>query len=139
MVRARVIALRSHLERDHLPIVQNREVYERPIVRQDCIDGCNAARPCPWVSCRYNLYLDSLASGGVKVNFPKREPEDMPCSCVLDAAEQGEKTLAETGDLMNLTRERCRQIVERALAKLAKTDRKLALELKRLLPIEGRR
>jgi len=47
----------------------------------------------------------------VKLNFPNLEPEDLEHSCSLDIVEKGEHTLEEVGDLMNLTRERIRQLV----------------------------
>jgi hypothetical protein len=90
----------------------------RPVTRADC-EGI--ARPCPWVSCRYNLYLDVADNGSVKINFPGREPGDMPAtgSCVLDVADrvaQGDTvSLEEVGKLMNLGIERVRQISSLAL------------------------
>jgi DNA-directed RNA polymerase sigma subunit (sigma70/sigma32) len=41
-------------------------------------------------------------------------------TCALDAAEEGFKTLQEVGQIMNLTRERVRQIQEHAMLKLQK-------------------
>jgi transcriptional regulator len=43
--------------------------------------------------------------------------------CVLDIADQGELTLEEIGKLTGVTRERVRQIEEKALRKLARRDR----------------
>ena len=93
--------------RDHL----------RPKTRADCIDG---PRPCPWVSCKFHLYLDvSPKSGAVKLNFPDLEPHEMHDTCVLDVADRGGAPLEAVGQVMNLTRERIRQVEVRALAKLA--------------------
>ncbi len=82
---------------------------ERPKTRGDCLGG---ARPCPWVGCRYNLFLDRGTAGGVKFNFPDLEPEevDPARSCALDVADQGGGTLEDVALTMNLTRERVRQI-----------------------------
>lgn len=90
--------------------------YDRPKTRAECEGGC---RPCPFVSCKYHLYLDvNPKTGSVKLNFPDLEVEDMPETCVLDIADKGGLTLEETGDVLNLTRERIRQMELVAIAKL---------------------
>lgn len=86
-----------------------------PPTRGHCAEG---SRPCPRVSCRHNLYLDVEARGGIKVTFPDLEPEELTESCALDVADQGGITLEEVGALLNLTRERVRQLEVRALAKV---------------------
>jgi hypothetical protein len=92
--------------------------HERPRTRADCVDGL---RPCPYVSCRYHLYLDvSSKTGALKLNFPDREVEDMSTSCALDVADAGDITLEVMSGLMNLTREGARQIENSALIKLRK-------------------
>lgn len=88
---------------------------QRPRTRADCIDG---PRPCPWVGCRHHLYLEVTEKGGIKYNFPNLEPEDLPVSCSLDVAERGRHILEIVGTVLNLTRERCRQIEAVALRKL---------------------
>lgn len=89
--------------------------FERPMTRADCVDG---PRPCPLVSCKYNLYLDVNKSGALKFNFPDVEVEDMRESCVLDVADRGGITLEDVGQIMNLTRERIRQVELRAIDKV---------------------
>jgi DNA-directed RNA polymerase sigma subunit (sigma70/sigma32) len=42
----------------------------------------------------------------------------LPESCALDIADRGGITLEEVGEIMNLTRERIRQLETRGLAKL---------------------
>lgn len=86
-----------------------------PPTRGHCAEG---SRPCPRVSCRHNLFLDVEARGGIKVTFPDLEPEELTESCALDVADQGGITLEEVGALLNLTRERVRQLEVRALAKV---------------------
>jgi hypothetical protein len=69
------------------------------------------ARPCPWVSCKHHLYLDVNAeTGSIKFNFPDLEPWELQHTCSLDVAERGGATLEEVGEIMNLTRERIRQV-----------------------------
>ena len=87
-----------------------------PLTRAECEDG---PRPCPYVSCHHHLYLDvNPETGSIKLNFPDREPDEMVESCALDVAERGGITLEEVGAIVNLTRERVRQLEVRATAKL---------------------
>lgn len=88
----------------------------------DPAEAVRRSRPCVFVGCVASTYLDvNEESGSIKYNFPGREPEDMPpdASCVLDLVERGGLTLEETGDALNVTRERVRQIETRALRQLA--------------------
>lgn len=89
----------------------------RPRRRADCAGG---PRPCPWVGCRYHLALEAgtAKKGSLRFTWPDRELEGMPATCALDVAELGSKTLEQVGALLNLTRERVRQIEDRAIAKL---------------------
>lgn len=95
----------------------------RPQTRGDCANGC---RPCPYVGCRWNLYLDVTYAGAIKLNFPDLEPGEMGESCALDVAEQGPQTLERVGELMNFTRERVRQVEELVKAQLRPIARELA-------------
>lgn len=91
----------------------------RPATRAECLPGGrNAQRPCPYVSCAHHLALDvSPRSGAIKHNFPHLEVWEMPETCALDVADRGGATLEEVGALMNLTRERIRQLETRGIAK----------------------
>lgn len=85
----------------------------RPLKRGECRGG---ERPCPWVSCKHHLYLDvNPVTGSIKFNFPSLEPHELAESCSLDVAERGGHTLDEVGLLMNVTRERIRQVETTAL------------------------
>ncbi len=76
-------------------------------------------RPCPFVSCQHHLYLDvSARTGAIKLNFPDLEVWEMTETCALDVADRGGTTLEEVGAIMNLTRERIRQVEVKGLAKL---------------------
>ena len=88
----------------------------RPKTRADCAEG---ERPCPYVSCKYNLYVDvNPRTGSVKMNFPDKELWEMENTCALDVADRAGITLEEVGVIMNLTRERVRQLEMRGLTKL---------------------
>lgn len=90
--------------------------YEKPKTRGECADG---ERPCPFVSCKHHLYLDvNPNTGSVKLNFPDLEVWELPESCALDIADRGGLTLEEVGEIVNLTRERVRQVEMRGLMKL---------------------
>lgn len=87
-----------------------------PVLREACLTG---VRPCVYVSCPNNLYLDvNENNGSITYNFPGLEPGQMKVSCVLDVAREGGITLEETGSNLNLTRERIRQIESSAMKKL---------------------
>jgi Sigma-70, region 4 len=88
----------------------------RPMRRADCV---GSPRPCVFVSCKYNLYLDvNPETGSIKLNFPDKEIWELEYTCALDVAEKGGITLEEVGDIMNLTRERIRQVETRGLDKV---------------------
>ena len=94
----------------------------RPTTRKDCE---NAQRPCPWVMCKHHLYLDVGDGGSIKFNFPDLEPGEMKVTCSLDVANRGGATLGEVGDIMNLSRERIRQIEVKIIEKLREKIDKL--------------
>ncbi len=88
----------------------------RPTKRAECMEEM---RPCPWVACKHHLYLDiNPETGSIKINFPDLEPWELKNTCALDVAERGGITLEEVGEIMNLTRERIRQVEVRGLLKL---------------------
>ncbi len=89
---------------------------ERPQIRKECM---GSSRPCPWVSCKHHLFLDvNPVTGSIKLNFPHLNVWDMTHTCSLDVADRGGTTLEEVGKILNLTRERIRQVEVRGLAKL---------------------
>ena len=88
----------------------------RPRSRADCANG---PRPCMFISCKHHLYLDiNPSTGSIKLNFPEREVWELTETCALDIADRGGITLEEVGEVMNLTRERIRQLETRGLKKL---------------------
>lgn len=87
----------------------------RPKTRGECVDG---PRPCPFVSCRHHMYLEvNPETGSIQFNRPQFQPWELEHSCSLDIAAT-EHTLEEVGELLQVTRERARQIEVRALLKL---------------------
>jgi hypothetical protein len=89
---------------------------DRPRTRGDC-EGM--PRPCPFVSCKHHLYLDvNPEIGSIKLNFPDLEVWEMRETCALDVADRGGITLEDAGEILNLTRERIRQVEVRGLLKL---------------------
>lgn len=126
-VRARTISIKrlSKRELERGRQLYPEEAYARPVTRADCIEGgAFAARPCPFVSCKYHLYLDvSESTGAIKINWPAIETDELPVSCALDVADLQGATLEQVGAITNLTRERVRQMETKGLAKLkALTD-----------------
>lgn len=119
-VRARTISVKRMTKRElelGRLLYPDAEDVERPLARADCVEG---ARPCPFVSCTHHLYLDvSARTGAIKVNFPDLDVWEMTETCALDVADRGGTTLEEVGAIMNLTRERIRQVEVKGLAKLA--------------------
>lgn len=118
LVRGRSISVRS-LTKIELAVgaaqYPERD-YWRPVTRGDCE---RFSRPCPFVACKFNLYLTvSPDTGSIKFNFPDIEPDEMGESCVLDVADSGGETLERVGEHMNIVRERVRQIENDALSRL---------------------
>ncbi len=89
---------------------------QRPRERAECATG---PRPCMFISCKHHLYLDvNPSTGSIKLNFPDKEVWELQNTCALDVADRGGITLEEVGAIMNLTRERIRQVETRGLLKL---------------------
>jgi predicted DNA-binding protein (UPF0251 family) len=119
-VRALTIYAARYPKRD---LERDKALYpeadvDRPRTRQDCAGG---PRPCPFVSCRYHLYLEVSEAGNIKLNFPDLEVWELEHSCALDVSEAEDLEVEELGKILNVTRERVRQIVHRSLAKISDT------------------
>jgi DNA-directed RNA polymerase sigma subunit (sigma70/sigma32) len=54
----------------------------------------------------------------LNVAFRNKEVLELDETCALDIAEDGPHTLEEIGDLINVSRERVRQIIEMALRRI---------------------
>jgi hypothetical protein len=104
-----------HGRQIQLPLLVDDPPPERPRNRRDCRYG---VRPCPWVGCRFALYLDVLPSGRIKLAFPLLEPGELRETCALDVADRGPAPVSEIGALVGVTPERIRQIEGAARARL---------------------
>lgn len=94
-----------------LPVVREPEHW-RPATRAECID---LPRPCPYVGCRYHLAIEVTARGDIA---HIGDPAEMAETCALDIADRGGITLEEVGEIYDVTRERVRQIEEKAVRKI---------------------
>ena len=125
--RSKTIATKK-LSRDELAIAEELRNFEidRPVPRSKCVTG---PRPCPYVACKHHLYLDvNPETGSIKLNFPDLEVWELEDTCALDVADRGGITLEEVGEILNLTRERIRQVEVRGLEKLRETADGLGLK-----------
>jgi len=115
----RITKLELAAGRDELKRLGADEPYDRPKTRGDC---ARVPRPCPYIACKYSLYLDTSDTGSIILNFPHLDPGEMPAeqSCALDLADRGAMTLEDIAVVTNLTRERIRQIELRALVRRAR-------------------
>lgn len=105
--------------------------YDEPIPRTygECQERAlgTATNPCWYLRCKHNLLLDiDPRSGSYKITWPDLtdghygdEYHALPeHTCALHEAAHGGLTLDEVGVMMNLTRERVRQIETKALYRL---------------------
>ncbi|MCA9540712.1 MAG: DNA-binding protein [Myxococcales bacterium] len=125
--RSRTIATKR-LSKEELALAEELRTVDvdRPKARSECVTG---VRPCPYVSCKHHLYLDvNPETGSIKLNFPDLEVWEMIETCALDVADRGGITLEEVGEILNLTRERIRQVEVKGLQKLRETAADLGLQ-----------
>lgn len=114
------VGSRQHLQLAMLPVDAgdgDEDLPSRPRCRAEC---ANVPRPCVFVSCEQNLYLEVTDNGGIRLTWPGLEPSDVApeASCALDVAErEGELSNEDVAKALNLTRERVRQIIEVAMRK----------------------
>jgi len=117
--------LRQNNEPEMAALIEMVE-HVRPNNRKQCASG---HRPCMFVACKHHLYLDvNQETGSIKYNFPEKEVWEMKETCALDVADKGGITLEEVGEILNLTRERIRQVEVKGLTKLRHYSRKNSLK-----------
>jgi len=93
------------------PTPETVDDHDRPRTRAECRGGI---RPCPYVGCKWNLYLDVKRNGSIQLNFADLEPDQMGESCCLDVADRGGASVIEVGRVINVTRHRIMQIEREA-------------------------
>ncbi len=113
------------------PVYTGEYPDERPQTRGRCLE---MPRPCPFVSCSYHLAPDLLrhvlrdrtwrdgwrpmaAAEVVSEEEAAEAVVAMPASCLLDLADRDGMTLEQVGLVLEVTRERARQIEAAALRK----------------------
>ncbi len=103
---------------------------QRPRTRQDCLPGgCNAERPCPFVACRNNLYIDAgISATSFQLNMPDIEPHEMTHSCALDIADAGGMTARDIAAIWRVSHQRIFQIEVSAMRKAARHLREIAAD-----------
>ena len=113
--------LRNNPSKARLRLIQSNPTPPndgRPKTRGEC---AGVERPCPWISCSQNLYLDvHPKTGSIKFTHPELEPGELRESCALDVSERGESSCEEVAVLLSVSRERVRQIEEGAIRKMAR-------------------
>lgn len=101
-----------------IPVREHRIGQGRPRTWGGCVErGLGTEHPCPFVSCKHHLAVDVNHLGNIKTTWPG-EDLDAHETCSLAVAERGGTTLDGVAGVMNMTRERARQIEGLALAKL---------------------
>jgi len=94
----------------------------RPRTLAECPIG-----PCPFVGCRYHLYLEvNEETGALKLIFPHLEVWELPETCAIRAADRGALSLDEVGRLTNRSQQGVVKIERPALAKVADRSADLA-------------
>lgn len=94
----------------------------RPRRRGECVE---VTRPCPYVACRYNLFLDVVDHAtpqqrSQRVLLHGQDPlkADPAASCALDVAERGPQSATDIATLLHVTTARVSQIIDRANRRL---------------------
>ena len=81
--------------------------------RSQCVNGM---RPCPWISCRYHLMVDIVR---YEVKVYADDLHDLEETCTLDlVTKTGGMSLDSIASYFCVSRERVRQIVDKALRKV---------------------
>jgi hypothetical protein len=114
----------------------------RPATRGDCAASRGVGPdgdplPCPWVSCRHHLAVEVTRAGTLQVIAPwsaddpmELDLDAMAATCALDVADVADESglgQEQVGVLLNLTRERVRQIETSGLARAEALAKRLGL------------
>jgi hypothetical protein len=117
----RIEMLRTRLE--YAPELAAAE-RDRPRTRAECE---RVPRPCPYVSCRWNLYLDVDEAGRIVIPDADTPIEERRYSCALDVIEDNPDgvELTELAAITGFTREQLARIEEHGRARIG-ADEQLA-------------
>lgn len=93
----------------------------RPLTRAACE---SVQRPCPFVSCKWNTYLDVEEDGSVIINWGGCAPDEVPAdrSCVLDIADAGGISDEEAMTVLGLPLRDANAVFESGLRRLRHYD-----------------
>ena len=107
----------GHVTRRHLRLVRTEGLPRSlPATRGEC---AGHEGPCAYVSCRHHLALDATYAGAVVLRWNPEEEPDRP-TCALDVVDAtGGLGFDEIGKILGCTRERVRQIHDKAIGKIA--------------------
>lgn len=94
------------------------------IIRPKTYDDCLAVgwgtkeNPCPFFSCKNNLFLDVNDDGEIKFIHKKKDFDQIPETCLNRAIENGPLDFKQISELIGVVRERARQIKNEAKEKI---------------------
>lgn len=115
---------RIEMLRTRLEYASELEAVERvrPRTRADC-EG--VPRPCPFVSCRWNLYLDVDEGGRIVIPDAETPLEERRYSCALDVIEDNPDgvELTELAGITGFTREQLARIEEHGRVRIGADER----------------
>ena len=99
---------------------------DTPRIRRECPTG-----PCPHVACRFHLWTERRFDQDGAVVALRETPAfgDADHTCTLHETARGPKTLEEIGAILDVSRERVRQIEGEALTRLRDADPGVLREL----------
>ena len=103
----------------------NQLGFIKPTCRSEC---SGVPRPCPFVTCRYNLFLDVTERGEIRYNYAGTEPGEMDpkASCALDVVDsfdysKGPLPQERLAELVGCSRDTVTSVIQKALATLQET------------------
>jgi hypothetical protein len=95
----------------------------KPRTYDDCLDAGWGTKenPCPFFSCKNNLFLDITEDGEIKYIHKKKDFDQIQETCLNRAIENGPLDFKQISELIGVVRERARQIKNEAKEKIKQT------------------